>query len=221
MVKNKKNEKIILIIGDLISFSKIKGKEILIKKLEKNIKSINSSYSGEFFLPLELTRGDEVSTIMLDPEKSFELCCSINKKIFPDLFRFVIVSGDIDSNMLRSARNINRITGEVFYKASKMLSDSKKQKLYYNFSLDFKYGEFNQFLSYTANLLQLLFNKMTSRQREAVNLYSELRNQKELAGMINKKQQAVSSRLKSANWNYLKNGYNLINQILKNYKHYK
>ncbi len=220
-MKNKKSEKIIVIIGDLISSSKIKGKDILIKKLEKTIKSINSSYSNEVFLPLELTRGDEVSTIMLSPEKSFKLCYSINKKIFPDLFRFVIVSGDIDSNMLREAQGVNRITGEVFYKASKMLSDSKKQKLYYNFSLDFKYDEFNQFLSYTANFLQLLFNKMTSRQREAVNLYDELHNQDEVARIINKKQQAVSSRLKSANWNYLKNGYNLINRILKNYNHYQ
>ncbi|MEA2016738.1 MAG: SatD family protein [Actinomycetota bacterium] len=220
-MKNKKNKKVVVIMGDLISSSKVEGKNTLIKKIYKTINSINSSFSNEIILPLELTRGDEVSTVMLEPGKSFELCYLINKKISPDLFRFVIASGTIDNNMLNEAKNVNQVTGEVFYKASKMMSVSKRQKLFYNFSLDFKYNEFNQFLNSVANFLQLLFNKMTARQRETVDLYKKLHNQKEVARIINKKQQTVSSRLKSANWNYFEKGYNLINKILKNYNSYK
>jgi hypothetical protein len=220
-MQNKKTTKIIVILGDLISSKKSNDKNLLIRKLDTSINSVNKSFSNEIFSPMELMRGDEISTVLLHPKKSFEICYLLNKKIFPDLFRFVVVSGDIDNDVLAERKNVNQMTGEVFYKASKMLFNSKKNKLYYDFSLDFRDDEFNQFINVTANFLQLLLNKMTAKQREAISLYEKLLNQEEVAKKINKSQQTVSLRLKSSSWDYLEKGYNLINRILNNYNSYK
>ncbi|OYW88427.1 MAG: hypothetical protein B7X53_00740 [Hyphomonas sp. 34-62-18] len=173
-------------------FGPEKGGELL-AQLEALLVQLNERHAADIILPLEISYGDEIASLLLHPEAAFEIVRALRKGLGVQMaFRFAVVFGQIGAR----TSNIRQIGGEVFTIANAAISRLKRQN---------RFGEWHIFkdardieLTLLTNLCQGFIARMTDYQFLVYILLAEGLSQKAVAERLGKYPQSVSDAVRRA-----------------------
>ena len=199
-------------LGDLFSSRQIKNSEELQKKLENSFEKINDIYAKDIYAEFKVLKGvDEIGGVLSNIQHVYNIIDVISDEISPNLMRFVLVLDDIDDSL--ETRNITKMSGVAFHKASDMMNKLKKSNLtvditLYNKSLD-------QILTDVINLIRSVKKDWSATKRQIFKEYKETGNQYKVAEKLGITQQAVSKNLDHMNWREMDKMETSLNNLLK------
>ncbi len=204
-----------VIVADLVESREIKDRQRAKKRLEKvirGVRGISESDGWEFKAPPVLTRGlDELSAVLLSPTGSYRICRFMNFRIYPLKFRFSVVTGMLDVGL--ESGDAAQMDGPAFHRAARGLQMLREAKETYYFQLSHS-PEQDEWICRVANLAQTLIDRWSARQHEAAVLAHDGHAQKRIAAKLGISQQAVSERLRSADWDQVSKSFDLIDKYL-------
>jgi len=207
-------QKLYVILGDVISSRRIAEREKFQKKLEETCRYINAIYSSDIYAGFKILKGiDEIGVVLSSMSKSYEVINVLLEKLHPNLMRFVLVFDYIDTAL--ETKDIAKMDGPAFHKASDLMHTLKKSKLMFDMSVGDKVVDTT--ISGQINLILLLKRNWSVKQHQIVKEYERTKNQYEAAKNLGITQQAVSKTLKRSMWKELKSIEENLNYILPEY----
>lgn len=202
-----------IFIGDLVESRGMKGRQRFARKLNRQIARISQDFSEEFYAPITLTKGiDELTGVLKRPNMCYQICRYVNQLLYPYQFRFAVVRGHIDIAV--RSKDARKMDGPAFHRAANIIEDSKKENIYYCFSIEPKSPCIDYLLNEVANLLHILREQWSEHQRKIAHLYEQTGNQKKVAKKLGITQQAVSDALRQAHWKEIKRAEKTIDKTL-------
>jgi len=207
-------QKLYVMMGDVISSRRIKDKEEFQIKLEKACADVNRAYAGDIYADFKILKGiDEIEGILSNMENSYEIINTILEQIYPQSMRFALVLDYIDT--AAETRDVSKMDGPAFHKASDIISDLKRSKLMFSMSIE------DDMLDRTAagviNLILLLKKKWSLKQHRIFRKYQEAGTQHEVARSLGITQQAVSRTLNRSMWKEISGIEENLRYVLRNY----
>ena len=207
-------QKLYVLLGDVISSRRIAEREMFQKKLEETCRYINAIYSSDIYAGFKILKGiDEIGGVLLTMSKSYEVINILLENLHPNLMRFVLVFDYIDTAL--ETKDIAKMDGPAFHKASDLMHTLKKSKLMFDMSVGDKVVDTT--ISGQINLILLLKRNWSVKQHQIVEEYERTKNQYEVAKKLGITQQAVSKTLKRSMWKELKSIEENLNYILSEY----
>lgn len=203
-----------VLLGDVISSSRISDRDAFQKKLGEACKDVNASYVGDIYADFKILKGlDEIGGVLSTISNSYGIITTILERLHPDLMRFVLVFDYIDTAL--NTRDVARMDGPAFHKASDILHTLKKSKFIFDMSVDDKIIDTS--ITGLINLTLLVKKNWTPRQYKIVKEYKKNKYQYEIAKNLGITQQAVSKTLNSSMWKEIKSIEDKLNYILNEY----
>jgi len=204
------------LVADLIGSSSIRHRDLSQRKLVEAYQQINEIYKKDFYAPIKITRGDEIAGVLQQSDNLYRIADSINEMVYPVRLRFVFVKELLTAGL--NTRDAAIIDGPAFKIAGELLLRVKMEKKDFVFNL----GNLilDDILTTLSNLLSVIKNDWTEKQRKVVKLYHELKNQSELADKLGVSQQNIAKTLKSVDWLKVQEAEEALNRLLKNYNRY-
>lgn len=183
-----------LLLSDVVGSRKIKDRKKFEKKLAETLQKVQQHYAPFFEMPIQVWKGlDETAAMLKEPWKLYAVMDAVDEGIAPFKMRFVVVKGTVD--VLPQAGDISKADGEVFHIAAARMLELKKQGL--KFSCETGDALFDKAWQGQLNLLWLVKESWTERQRKVYRLYCETGVQESVAKQLNISQQNVSKTLRS------------------------
>lgn len=204
-----------VILGDLVRSRFIKDRGELQSELLSSLKRINRDFREDIWAPLKITRGDEVSGVLLTVKNLIKILTPIVDSVAPNMMRFVVFKGTLSAGV--STRDASLIDGPAFHLAEKEMERLKSKELYL---VIFK-GMDEKLDSAISLIATFLFQervKWSKRQREIVYIYEREKSQKQVAQILGVSQQSISVTLKRARYYLLKEAEQWIERVLKGNK---
>jgi len=207
-------QKLYVILGDVISSSRISDRENFQKRFEETCKEINIRYTNDMYADFKILKGiDEIGGVLSTMSNSYKIITNILERLYPNLMRFVLVLDYIDTSV--ETRNVIKMDGPAFHKASDIMSTLKKSKLMFDMYVGDKV--IDTAIAGQINLILLLKKNWSARQHQIVKEYKISKNQYEVAKNLGITQQAVSKTLNLSMWKEIKNIEEKLDYILHNY----
>lgn len=207
-------QKLYVILGDVISSSLISDRENFQKGFEETCNEINIKYTKDMYADFKILKGiDEIGGVLLTMSNSYEIITNILERLYPNLMRFVLVLDYIDTSV--ETRNVTKMDGPAFHKASDIMSTLKKSKLMFDMYVGDKV--IDTAIAGQINLILLLKKNWSARQHQIVREYKIGKNQYDVAKNLGITQQAVSKTLNLSRWKEIKNIEDKLDYILHNY----
>ena len=207
-------QKLYVLLGDVISSSRISDRDVFQKKLEEACNEINASYVRDIYADFKILKGlDEIGGVLSSISNSYELLTTILERLYPDLMRFVLVLDYVDTAL--EARDVAKMDGPAFHKAAHSMQALKKSK----FMFDISVGDniIDTSIAGMINLTLLIKKNWTERQLQIVKEYKKGKNQAEIAKSLGITQQAVSKILNRSMWKEIKGIEGKLEYVLNEY----
>ena len=209
-------QKLYVLIGDVVSSKKITDKKRgeFQKRLEKTCQGINTSYNDDISAYFKILKGiDEIGGVLSDISYVYEILKKILEGLYPNFMRFVLVLDYIDTALY--TKDVAKMDGPAFHKASDMMYSLKKSKLLFDMSV----GDLvvDSAISGQINLILLLKKTRTKKQHQIVLEYERTKNQHEVAKNLEITQQAVSKTLRRSMWGEISGIEKKLNDALYEY----
>lgn len=186
-----------VILGDVISSRRIKDKEAFQNKLQETCNEINTLYADYIYAEFKILKGiDEIEGILFDLSRSYEIISAILERLYPNLMRFVLVDDYIDTAI--ESRDVAKMDGPAFHKASDIMGELKKSKLIFGISIEDKTIE--NLICGEINLILLFKKNLSAKQHLIAKEYKQTGSQHEVAKRLGITQQAVSKALNRSLW---------------------
>ena len=203
-------------MGDVVSSRKITDGERgeFQDRLEETCKGINSSYKSDISAYFKILKGiDEIGGVLSDISRTYEIITKILEGLYPNLMRFVLVLDYIDTALY--TKDIAKMDGPAFHKASDMMNSLKRSKLMFDMSV----GDvvIDRAISGQINLILLIKKTRTKNQHQVVLEYERTKNQHEIAKNLEITQQAVSKTLRRSMWGEISGIEEKLNGTLREY----
>jgi predicted XRE-type DNA-binding protein len=184
------------------------------KRLEETCKKINSVYAGNIYADFKILKGiDEIAGVLSTMSKSYEIITTILEQLHPNLMRFVLVLGYVETSI--ETMDVARMDGPAFHKASDIMGTLKKSKLMFEMSVGDKVVD--TAIAGEINLILLLKKNWSAKQHWIVMEYEKTKNQYEIAKNLGITQQAVSKTLNRSMWKEIRSIEEKLNDILDDY----
>lgn len=207
-------KKMYVMLGDVISSRRIRDRENFQRKFEKLCKKINTQYNEDIFADFKILKGiDEIGGVLLNISNIYKIISTTFEQLYPNLIRFVLVFDYIDTG--QDTKDITKMDGPVFHKATDIMKNLKKSKLMYNMSIADEIIDIA--ITGQINLILLFKNKWSENQHKIVIKYEKNKNQYEVAKDLRISQQAVSKILIRSKWKDIKGIEEKLNYILQAY----
>jgi hypothetical protein len=207
-------EDLFVFLGDVISSKKLEHRENFQNKLINGCNIINKLYKPDIYSYMNIIKGsDEIGVVLKDISKFYSIMDVISKTIGPNLMRFVLVKGQIDTGL--NQREISRMDGPAFHKASNLMDMLKNEKLI--FKMDTSDPIFDKLVTNNINLIYLIEKKWSSKKINIINKYEKIRDQRKVAAKYGIKQQDVSYHLNSSNYGEIRNIKTDLESVIKSY----
>ena len=207
-------EDLFVFLGDVISSKKLEHRENFQNKLINGCNIINKLYKPDIYSYMNIIKGsDEIGVVLKDVSKFYSIMDVISKTIGPNLMRFVLVKGQIDTGL--NQREISRMDGPAFHKASNLMDMLKNEKLI--FKMDTGDPIFDKLVTNNINLIYLIEKKWSSKKINIINEYEKIRDQRKVAAKYGIKQQDVSYHLNSSNYGEIRNIKTDLESAIKSY----
>ncbi len=202
-----------IIVGDVVKSGKIIDRTQYWEMLQKVTNKVNKNYREEFYAPMTILKGDEVSAVLNDLSSVYNIMRDFQELFYPYQIRFASVYGNVDVAL--DTKNASLIDGPAFWKANDCLEDIKKEKRYFKF--EFGSESTDAMLTTIANLVTHIKNSWSKSEKEIIDLYEKTKKQEDVAKKYNVSQQAVSNALKRSNWQIVRESEEIIIKVLKTY----
>jgi hypothetical protein len=207
-------ENLFVLLGDVVSSKKLENRKDFQNKLIKGCNMVNEKYQYDIYSYMNIIKGsDEIGVVLKDISKFYSIINIISKTIGPNLMRFVLVKDQIDTGL--DQREISRMDGPAFHKASNLMFKLKDEKLIYK--MDTGDLIFDKLITNNINLIYLIEKKWSSKKFDIINEYEKIRDQRKVAMKYGVKQQDVSYHLNSSNYNQIKNIKEDLENVIKSY----
>ena len=159
-----------VLLGDVISSSQISDRDAFQRKLGEACKDVNTSYAEDIYADFKILKGlDEIGGVLSTISNSYEIITTILERLHPDLMRFVLVFDYMDTAL--GTRDVARMDGPAFHKASDILRTLKKSKFIFDMSVDDKIIDTS--ITGLINLTLLVKKNWTPRQYVMVREYKK------------------------------------------------
>jgi len=208
-----KKELKFVLLADVVCSRKIENRDDFQKSLVKVLKEINKEYNEGIYANFKILKGlDEIGAVLENFKHIYKIISRILDRIYPNSMRFALVYDYIDTAL--DSKDITRMDGPAFHRASEMISSLKESKSFFDMSIN---DEWAKPISALINLILLFKDRWTDRQHRVINEYEKELNQKKVAKKFNLTQQGVSQILNRTKWKQINNLENQLNDIICNY----
>lgn len=203
-------EDVCVITGDIKKSRKLENRSEVQKRLKSGLSEINLKYKEELLSDFMITLGDEFQGVLKSPEKCYSVFLDIQDSLHLNIY-FGIGIGDIETEIYEKTIEMD---GSAFYRSREALKEAKKKKS----SLILKSGSdyFDEIVNTIFNLITIIRDKWTKRQKEIVEFYKsgEL-TYEDVAQHFRVTKQSVSQVLKTANFEAIQKAENCLGTILR------
>lgn len=183
-----------VLLGDVVGSRKIGDRVHFDKKLQAGLGVVTKMFQNAFVLPLQVWKGlDEVAAVLRSPDELYPVLSVIQDSVAPQKFRFVVVEGKID--VMPGNGDVRQADGAAFHQAAESMQVLKKEGLLFNCKTGLPVWD--AAYSTQVNLLMLLKEGWTERQRSIYNAYLKSGRQEEVAAELQVTQQTVSKTLQA------------------------
>ena len=183
-----------VLLGDVVDSRKIEDRTAFDKKLQDGLAVATKMFRNAFVLPLQAWKGlDEVAAVLATPYELYPLLSVIQDSVAPQKFRFVLAEGSVD--VMPENGDVREADGTAFHKAAESMQQLKREGLLFSC----KTGDvlWDSAYSSQVNLLLLLKDDWTERQRSIYTAYVKSGRQEEVAATLQVTQQTVSKTLQA------------------------
>ena len=191
---NKK--KYLVVLTDIVDSRKITNRQAFRRVLNRAILRVNRMYVHAFIAPIKIQKGIDELAMVIKPQYQhtiYTIINELNNTVAPVDMRYAIVRGKIDTGFTQ--HDVSKMDGDAFHKAAAGIALLKENELTIYIKTDNTY--FDTHFQAQANLLQILKNTWTIKQRKIYTLYKQLNNQHKVAQKMNVSQQTISKVLHS------------------------
>ena len=207
-------KKLYVLLGDVISSRRINDRDNFQRKVREMCKKVNSTYTTDIYADLKILKGiDEIGGVLSNMSKCYEIINTILDQLYPYQMRFVFVLDYVDTAL--DTKDVAKMDGPAFHKASDIMSTLKKSKLIFDMSVGDKV--IDSAITGQINLILLLKRNRSIKQQRIVKEYEKTQNQSEVAENMGITQQAVSKTLNCSMWKEIRNIEGKVNYILYEY----
>lgn len=207
-------QKFYALLGDVIQSRQIDNRDDFQKIIEESCKNINTVYADDVYADFKILKGiDEIGGVLSSMSNVYTIITKILDEIYPHTLRFVLVFNYIDTAL--ETRDIAKMDGAVFHKASEMIRELKTSKLMFDMSVEDEM--LDMAITGQINLIFLLKKNWSAMQYNIVREYDKTKNQSEVAQKLKITQQAVSKNLKRSMWKEIRTVEEEINFLLQVY----
>lgn len=207
-------QKFYVILGDVIQSRQIDDREHFQKTLEDACKKINNMYAESIYADFKILKGiDEIGGVLSSVSNIYKIITGILEDIYPNTIRFALVFDYIDTSL--ETRNVTKMDGAAFHKASEMIRELKMSKLMFDMSVEDEMLDIA--ITGQINLIFLLKKNWSATQHNIVREYEKIKKQSEVAEKLGITQQAVSKNLRQSMWKEIRTVEENINFLLQNY----
>jgi hypothetical protein len=206
--------KFYVMLGDVVASRKIKDKEAFQRKLEKVCLKVNRNFAEDIYADFKILKGiDEIEGVFLNIASVYKIMNTLLEQFYPHSMRFVLVLDYIDTAV--ESREVSRMDGPAFHRASDLMKDLKGSKLMFRMSIG------NEIMDKTVageiNLIFLLKKGWSPGQCRILREYMKTRTQNMTAKALGITQQAVSKALNRSMWKEISSIEDDLNYVLRNY----
>ena len=183
-----------VLLADVVGSRRIEDRAAFDKKLQAALQQANQTFENAFFLPLQVWKGlDEVAAVLSSPTELYTVISVIQEAVAPQKFRFVLVQGSID--VVPVSKDVREADGAAFHQAAEAMQNLKKEGLLFSCQTENRLWD----IAYSTqlNLLLLLKDGWTERQRSIYEAYIKSGRQEKVAEALQVTQQTVSKTLQS------------------------
>ncbi|MBC2696546.1 MAG: hypothetical protein HF982_14970 [Desulfobacteraceae bacterium] len=207
-------QKFYVLLGDVIQSRQIDNRDDFQKKIEETCKNINTMYAEGIYADFKILKGiDEIGGVLSSMSNIYKIITRILNDIYPNTIRFALVFDYIDTAL--ETRNVTKMDGVAFHKASEMIRELKMSKLMFNMSVEDEMLDMS--ITGQINLIFLIKKNRSATQYNIVREYEKTKKQSEVAKKLRITQQAVSKNLKRSMWKEIRTFEEKINFILQDY----
>lgn len=183
-----------VLLTDVVGSRKIKDRAKFEKVFVQAIKEANREFRDDLTLPVRGWKGlDELAAMIANPKCLYRLADMLNGMLAPAQLRLSVVKQQVD--ILPEDGDIRSADGPAFHEAAAQMLELKREGLLFGiWSGD---EATDKPLAVSINLLLLLKEGWTGRQRDIYTAYCQTGNQEAVAQKLSVSQQAVSKTLKT------------------------
>ena len=190
----KKSMTRVVLLGDVVASRKIKGRKKFEARMAAAVRKAVQLHAAAYEMPLKTWKGlDEVAAVLKKPALVYRIIDTIQNELAPERMRFVMVMDALD--ILPASKDVTQADGAAFHKAAAMMVALKGKGLL--FAADTGNTVRDKALSTQLNLLLLVKQDWTERQRKIFDQYLKTGRQEEVARQMKVTQQGVSKTLKA------------------------
>ncbi len=207
-------QKFYVLLGDVIQSRQIDNRDDFQKIIEETCKNINTMYAEGIYADFKILKGiDEIGGVLSSMSNIYKIITKILDDIYPNTIRFALVFDYIDTAL--ETRNVTKMDGVAFHKASEMIRELKMSKLMFDMSVEDEM--LDMAITGQINLIFLFKKNWSATQYNIVREYEKTNKQSEVAKKLRITQQAVSKNLKRSMWKEIKTVEEKINFLLQGY----
>jgi len=207
-------QKLYVMLGDVIASRGIKDREKFREKLEKACLDINRNFAGDIYADFKILKGiDEIEGVLMNIASAYKIMDTMLEELYPHSMRFVIVFDQIDTAL--ESREVSRMDGPAFHKASDTIKGLKGSRLMFRLSTGDEI--LDKAVAGEINLIFFLKNGWSSRQRRILREYMNTGKQDMVAKSLNITQQAISKAIKRSMWKEISGIEDDLNHVLQNH----
>jgi hypothetical protein len=186
-----------VVIGDMVGSRRVGPRPDVRERIEGALARVNRAFSHSIWAPLRLIKGiDEFSGVLESPEPVLDILGMLNLRLHPLRFRLAAGFGEVRA--LSPGRDVSRMDGSAFYRASEAMERARREHLPLALGLD-RQGLaplLADAAEAAAALASAIREKWPAAVREVATLSAEGMEreltQKEIARRTRRSQQAVS-----------------------------
>lgn len=216
------NGKYFALVGDLVGSRKQPSRSNLAVQVEHVLHTVNHHFRPVFLAPLETTRGlDEVSALLHEPDRAFDIVYFVNLLLWPAMFRFGLGNGTID--VWGSSGRASDMDGPAFHYAADALDRGSHEDILFSVNLHLSRTDTEHLIEASGILSQAVMRDWTPKIARAIREYRPLNGasptQKQVAAQIGQSQQALSQAIRSGHLSELTMARNAIQHALSSCAH--
>ena len=184
----------VVLLGDVVASRKIRARKKFESRLAAAVQQAGQDYSDAYELPLKTWKGlDEIAAVLKKPSMVYPIINAIQNAIAPESMRFVMVRDALD--IIPASRDVTQADGPAFHRAAALMVALKGKGLL--FEMESGNAVQDKALNSQLNLLLLVKQDWTEKQRQLFNYYLKTGRQEEVARQLKVTQQSVSKALKA------------------------
>jgi hypothetical protein len=183
-----------VLLSDVVGSRRIADRKKFEKKLAGTLQKVQHQFGTVFEVPIQVWKGlDETAALIKEPWRLYEVMDAIDEGLAPYKMRFVLVKGVVD--VLPKNSDVSKADGEAFHKAAELMLALKQSGL--KFQCHTQNPVNDTAWQVQVNLLWLIKQHWTERQRSVYRLYNQTGLQEAVAQQLKIVQQTVSKTLRS------------------------